>query len=151
MIKKIFFTLLIIFGFISVTLAHEHHPPHKGVLIVLGDEFAHLELAFDNTTGTLTAYSLDGEAENAIALAQKEIVLEITPAGGTPSDLSLKAVENPLTGETVGNTSEFSGQAISLKGAAEFFGVIESITTKGQEFKNISFNFPEGNDHDDKK
>ena len=134
---------------LSTAYAHEHHPPHQGVLIVLGKEFAHLELVLDKTTGTVSAYSLDGEVENAEPLKQAQIVLKITPKnGGAAFDLALKAVENPLTGETVGNTSEFKGQSDALKDLDKFAGVITAISTKGADFKDVAFDFPEGNDHD---
>lgn len=150
--RKIILTLFVIFGLVSYVLAHEHHPPHQGVLIVLGEEFAHLELVLDKTTGTLSAYSLDGEAENAVPLTQSEILFKITPKNGKPAfDLTLKAVENPLTGETVGNTSEFNGQSDALKGLDKFAGRIEAVKTKGQDFKSVNFDFPEGNDRDEKK
>ena len=148
--RIIAFTLLVVFGFINSTFAHEHHPPHQGVLVVLGEEFAHLELVLDSDKGVLTAYSLDGEAENAIPLDRQELVFKITPAHQASFNLSLKAVENPLTGETVGHTSEFSAQSDSLKGVKNFFAVIDSVTTKGQEFKDVNFGYPEGNDHDQK-
>ena len=150
--KKIIFTFLAVVGLLLNAFAHEHHPPHQGVLIVLGEEFAHLELVLDNTSGTLSAYSLDGEAENAVPLVQPQIVFKITPKNGTPVfDLTLKAVENPLTGETVGNTSEFKAQTDALKSLMKFAGVITAVSTKGEDFKNVSFDFPEGNDHDEKK
>ena len=52
------------------TAKHEHHAPHHGALEVLGDEFAHVELVLDEKTGRLTAYVLDGEAENPRALQE---------------------------------------------------------------------------------
>ncbi len=150
--KKIMITLIVLLGLLTnVYAAHEHHAPHKGLLIVLGEEFAHLELVFDSSTGSLTAYSLDGEAENAISLSVTEIDFQITPPGGQMFNLSLKAVENPLTGETIDQTSQFGAQTDLLKGLTEFHVVITEITTKGQTFKNIAFDYPEGNDHDEDK
>ena len=32
---------------------HEHTAPHGGTLVVFGDEFAHIELVLDQTTGKL--------------------------------------------------------------------------------------------------
>ena len=148
--RKIILTFLAVIGLVTSAMAHEHHPPHQGVLIVLGEEFAHLELVLDSSTGTLTAYSLDGEAENAVPLTHPEIVIKVTPPNGATFDLPLRAVENPLTGETVGNTSEFQGQADGLRGVEKFVGSIIAVTTKGQDFKNVSFSFPKGNDHDEK-
>lgn len=150
--KEMILTFLIVLGFVANVYAHEHHAPHNGILIVLGEEFAHLELVLDKETGTLSAYSLDGEAENSAPLNQQEIVFKIMLRNTTSAfDLTLKAVANPLTGETVGNTSEFKAQADALKGLSEFKGMIVDVVTKGQDFKDVSFDFPEGNDHDDDK
>jgi hypothetical protein len=134
--------------FSSVFAEHEHHAPHNGTLVVLGEEFAHVELVLDAQTGALSAYSLDGEAENAVPIVQNTIDLEITPKDMPAFDLKLAAVENPLTGETIGNTSEFRGQAEELRGLSKFAGVVLNIETRGQEFKNVAFDFPEGNERD---
>lgn len=125
---------------------HEHHPPHGGTLVVLGKEFAHIELVLDKTTGQLTAYALDGEADNAVKIAQPEIEIKIEK----PVSLivKLKAVENSLTGEKRGDTSEFAGQNDALKNLNDFDGEIQNIFIKGQQFQKISFNFPKGNEND---
>lgn len=150
--KKIVFILLVAFAVVSNSYAeHEHHAPHHGTLIVLGEEFAHLELVLDGATGTLSAYSLDGEAENAIPLTQSEIIIKITPQNDEQFDLALKALENPLTGETAGNTSEFKGQSETLKGISKFAGIIRAVVTNGQKFNNVVFDFPEGNEHNEEE
>src|ERR1022692_4220466 len=48
---------------------HEHHPPHGGTPVVLGDEAYHIELVLDASAGTLQAFVLDGELENFIRSA----------------------------------------------------------------------------------
>src|SRR5271157_4155067 len=85
---------------------HEHHPPHGGTPVVLGDEAYHVELVLDSSAGILQAYVLDGELENFIrsSAPSVEIVAEV---GGAPRNLVLAAVANPATGETVGDTSLF--------------------------------------------
>jgi hypothetical protein len=125
--------------------AHEHHPPHQGTLVEFGEEFAHLELVLDAKTGTLTAFSLDSEAEKAVRLKQPEIVISVTGVKGLES-ITLKAQESPLTGEKAGDTSEFSAQSDALKGVTVFDGVIKAINTRGTDFKDVKFNFPKGNE-----
>jgi hypothetical protein len=115
---------------------HHHTAPHGGTLIRLGDEFAHIELVLDS--GKLTAYVLDGHAENAVRIEQKSLRISIDGV-----DVDLAGVENPLTGEKVGDTSEFTGQ---IKNVPRFTGRIPSVTIKGQTFKDVSFTFPEGNE-----
>lgn len=125
---------------------HEHTAPHGGTLVVLGDEFAHLELVLDAETGKLTAYVLDGEAENPIRLEQEEIEMKIGAGGKDYLALKLKAVPSVLTGETAGDSSEFSVQSDRLKGIERFGAVITSITIKGKKFEGVEFGFPEGNE-----
>lgn len=128
--------------------AHEHKAPHGGALIVLGEEFAHVELVLDGPAGKLTAYVLDGEAKKSVRVKQKQIELRLRLAGkqAEPLAVTLKAVSNVLTGETEGNTSQFAGEAPALKGATRFSGAIAALTARGQEFKDVQFRFPEGNE-----
>jgi hypothetical protein len=132
---------------------HEHHAPHGGTLVVLGEEFAHMELVLDPGAGSLTGYILDGEAENAVRIGQEDIEITIKdtlPSGGESDKsgyaLILKAVANVLTGETAGDTSEFAVQSDKLKDVQKFDAVISVINIKGQTFRNIGFRFPEGNE-----
>ena len=97
---------------------HVHEAPRGGTLVAFGEEFAHLELVLDQGTGKITAYVLDGEAEKAIQIKQEELEIEIEKPKKLV--LTLKAVESALTGEKVGNTSEFSTQSDELKGLKEF-------------------------------
>ncbi|HTB81927.1 MAG TPA: hypothetical protein VK717_13670 [Opitutaceae bacterium] len=126
---------------------HVHHPPHGGIPVVLGDEAYHLELVLNAGSGTLQAYVLDGEMEEFIRSAVPSI--EITAAvNGAPQTLMLKAVANPATGETVGDTSLFEAQAGWLKTTKEFDAVLKSITVRGTTFSDVKFNYPKGNDTD---
>ncbi len=146
--------ILLALTFTSPSLsAHKHHAPHEGTLVVLGEEFAHMEFVLDPGTGSLTAYILDGEAENSIRIGQESIEVVISnsvpPEEGTGDSghaLTLKAVSNVLTGETAGDTSEFAARSDRLKGARKFTAVISVISVKGQTFKNIEFRYPEGNE-----
>jgi hypothetical protein len=120
---------------------HEHSAPHGGALVELGEEFAHIEIMLDAVTGTLMAYSLDGEAEKSVRIKQSEIEIIINNPSAT---IKLSGVSNSLTGETTTDTSEFWGQSNRLKGATDFDGVIKTITIKGKQFKDVKFNFPGG-------
>jgi len=124
---------------------HEHHPPHKGTLVVMGDEFAHLELVLDSETGRLSAYALDGEAEYAVRLKQAFIEIAVVLNNKTMI-LKLNAIDNPLTGETIGDTSEFTTQSPALKGVKNFKGSVLALDIRGKGFKDIVFSFPEGNE-----
>lgn len=131
---------------------HAHTAPHGGTLVILGDHFAILEIVLDSSTGKMTAYVLDGEAEKPIRLSQASIGILVlkpdTPPAGQPDGdlLILNAVANALTGETVGDTSEFCITSDLLKGKEHFEGLIQSVTIKGEEKKGTAFRFPEGNE-----
>jgi len=123
---------------------HHHAAPHGGTMVALGDHMAHLELVLDSQNGTLTAYILDGEASNAVRLAQPAIDIRLIkdPATKQGENLVLKAVANALTGEKETDSSEFSITSDLLKGTTEFSAIIQSVTIKGQEFKGVEFKYP---------
>lgn len=124
---------------------HVHAAPHGGTLVVLGDEFAHVEFVYEPAAGKLTAYVLDGEAESPIRLSQAEIPMLIsTEAPLNTVTLKLKPVASELTGETVGDTSQFEITSIFLENQERFGAVIKEITVRGQTFTDVSFDFPEG-------
>lgn len=125
---------------------HEHHAPHGGSLEVLGEEAAHVELVLDPATGGLTSYVLDGEAEKPVRVAQPKLVLKIEDLPGGPTTVELTAVANPLTGETVGDTSQFEGRSDKLKGATKFEGSLATITARGVKFDAVAIGFPGGNE-----
>lgn len=132
-----------LFLFVGSLWAHEHKPPHKGTLVEFGEEFAHLELVLDAKEGQLTAYALDGEAENAVRLSQKDIQIKIV---GSDKPLTLKGIASPLSGEKEGDTSQFEVVDEQLKGKTNFDGLVIAINIKGKDFKDVKFNFPKGNE-----
>jgi hypothetical protein len=126
----------------ATSAGHHHTAPHGGTLVALGDEFAHLEFVLDPTDGTLTAYVLDGEAENAVRLSGQPLDLSI----GENRTLTLEPVADELTGETVDDTATYRVTSEDLKGVEEFQGVLDSIDVKGQTFQSVSFEYPQGNE-----
>lgn len=122
---------------------HAHQAPHGGSLIELGEEFAHLELVLDTATGRLTAYVLDGEAEQAVRLAQSSIAMSLTvPEVLKPIDVTFAPVENALTGEKAGDTSQFVATVPALQGRKTFRGTVTAVTIRGQSFSAVRFEFP---------
>lgn len=146
--KKIAIT---VFALIASTalLAHEHHAPHKGSLQVLGEEFSHYELVLEPGSGRLTIYVLDGEAEKPVRVKQKQLTFKLAPRGSKakPVTVFAKAVANELTGEELGDSSEFEAIVPALKGAKAFDGVLVLGQVKGQSFKNLKIKHPEGNEN----
>ncbi len=118
--------------------AHVHQAPHGGLLVEIGAHQYNLEFVRDPVAGKLTAYALDGHAANFVRLAQPEIELSIR-RGDIGTSLVLKAVANPATGETVGDTAQFEGMAEWLQGSIPFDATVMSITFRGTTFENVRF------------
>lgn len=124
---------------------HEHIPPHGGTAVVLGDETYHVELVLDAAAGKLQAYILDGHMDNFVRVTAPVIGLEAV-VGGQTQVLELRATANSATGERVGDTALFEGQAEWLKHTPEFDGVLKGVVIKGTSFTDVKFNFPKGNE-----
>jgi hypothetical protein len=124
---------------------HQHVPPHGGTPVILGNEDFHLELVRDPAAGSLTAYVLDAHMAGFIRLPVPAIELAVQ-VGGRAEKLTLAALPNQLSGETVGDTSAFVAQAEWLKTTGEFSAVVPSLTIRGRTFTNVAFDFPKGNE-----
>jgi hypothetical protein len=131
----------------SAPAKHEHHAPHDGTPVVLGEEAYHLELVLVADEGKLQAFVLDGEMENFIRCPAPSFDVVATVAG-EKRPLTFTAVADPATGEKIGDTALFEAQADWLKTTKRFDAVLTSLTIKGTPFANVPFNFPLGNDHD---
>ncbi len=126
---------------------HEHAPPHGGTLVELGEELAHVEVVFDRDSGRLTVYLLDGHAEAPVRSTAPELAARVERldidgrplTGVAPVSLPLVAVASPLTGETPGDASQFSGTSEALRGHARLRGVIERVSVKGRSFEAVAF------------
>jgi hypothetical protein len=120
--------------------AHAHTAPHGGTLVEIGDHAYNLELLRDPASGKLTAWVLDGHAENFVRIKAPFLELVAMP-GGKFTPLSLAAVANPATNEKVGDTSQFEAQADWLKTAGSFSGIF-TIEIKGTKFEQVSYHLP---------
>lgn len=129
---------------------HVHLAPHNGMLVVLADHQAHLELVLDDQSGRLTVYLLDGECEKAIRIKQPALELKVSVVysaqQATPREftLSLLARENPLTGETVGDSSEFVVESPLLVGLKRFTARVARLSALGVEHEDLLIEFPQG-------
>ena len=122
---------------------HEHLAPHGGTLIALGDHQFNLELVHDATQGRLSAYILDAHAEKFVRIPLREFSL-IALVKGEREVLTMAAVANAGTGETVGDTSEFVAQAPWLKYKVAFDALIPALEIRGATFEEIRFAFRSG-------
>lgn len=119
--------------------AHLHTAPRGGTLVEVGEEFAHVELVLDSAAGRLTAFVLDGEAEASVRIAQPAIALTVRTDDGGSVPVELQAVSQPLTGETQGDCSQFSGVAPELVSNRVSSGSIAALTVRGRTFRDIAF------------
>jgi hypothetical protein len=123
---------------------HHHEAPHGGTLVELGDHAANLEFLLDASEGRLTMYALDAHAENPVRLDATAIPISITPRDGDPIEVTLQPRANALSGETVGDTSEFFVEDARLKTLQSAQILIPQITVRGVSFSSVSFAFPQG-------
>ena len=126
---------------------HAHQAPHGGTAVELGEEAYHLEFVLLAGEGRLQAFVLDGEMENFVRCAAPAFEVAATVAGEKRT-LTFVAVADPATGEKAGDTALFEARADWLKSTPKFEGVLTTLTIRGTTFTAVSFNFPDGNDHD---
>ena len=123
---------------------HVHEPKRGGMLVELGDHAANFEVLFESETGKLTFYAMDAHVENPVRLTATEIAITVDLRDGNPPlAISLAARENALTGETVGDTSEFVATDERLKGISAFAVSVPKVEMRGITFENVTFDYPQ--------
>ena len=133
----------------KVPAGHEHHAPHGGTPVVLGQEEYHVEFVLDAARSKLLAYVMDGELENFVRVAASSFDV-VALVDGSEETLTFRAVPSHATGETVGDTSLFEATATWLKTNLAFEGVVADLTVRSNNYSRVTFNFPKGNDPDAK-
>ena len=128
---------------------HVHTAPHGGELYELGPHGSgfNFEL-FLNQNGKLDLYVLDAHAENFVRIEQSDITISMTEDNSTI--LSLIAVTDSATGETIGNTSRFQSEK-SVKDLLPIKGRIKEILIGSSSYKDEIISFkgnPENHDHE---
>ena len=119
---------------------HVHEPLLGGQLMALGEHGSayNLELLIDENN-RFSVYILDAHAENFVRIDQES--LQVNLSDENKSSITLHAVADSATGETVGNTSHFQS-----KGKVEKFlplnGIIEIIEIGSKQYSEIEFAFP---------
>lgn len=120
---------------------HAHEPTRGGTMVELGDHVGNIEFVLDSATGSLTAYCSDAHAENPVRLKNESLKVAVAPAGSTPVEVSLAPIANPLTGETVGDTSQYSAVVDVLKGISTFEGSIAPLEYRGVQVETTRFTY----------
>jgi hypothetical protein len=118
---------------------HQHTAPHGGTLVEVGPHGSgfNLELILE-PEGVLQIYILDAHAENFVRISAESIVVELLDHNQSTSKIICKAVEDPGTGETLGNSSLFSSTQ-PISGFISTKANIAKLSIKEQVYKNISF------------
>ena len=125
---------------------HAHEAPHGGALVLLGEHGTgfHLEVILSKE-GILDLYVLDGEVEKFVRISQEELALQVTTKDSESQSISMTAVEDAATGESMGNTSHFQART-EMKEVENFEAVLSSIKIKGTVFEKVSISYPQGNE-----
>lgn len=128
---------------------HDHHAhSHKGEMIEVGEELAHLLLNLDDKTGKLTATVLDAAGKNEVPVAMTSLKLQFavgeTEKGKLPEfqDLELKAVE-----AKEGKAADFEGTSDKLKGVKKFTGVLANLKIGDKSVDSVPIKYPSDHHH----
>jgi hypothetical protein len=121
--------------------AHNHPAPHGGQLVELGEHGSgfNLELVL-HEQGFLQIYVLDAHVQNFVRISANSIDIEITDQNGTARIITCEPIEDPITGETVGNTSLFTSTE-RINEILPLQGVINKIDIMEFPYENVEINF----------
>ena len=121
--------------------AHNHPAPHGGQLVELGKHGSgfNLELVL-HEQGFLQIYVLDAHVQNFVRISANSIDIEITDQNGTARIITCEPIEDPITGETVGNTSLFTSTE-RINEILPLQGVINKIDIMEFSYENVEINF----------
>ena len=113
---------------------------------MLGDHVGHLEMLLDPEAGKLSVYALDGHAEHPVRLTAESLPVTLRLPDDSELAVVLEAVENPLSGETVGDTSHFEVEDEALQGLSTFHVMLPAFEFRGMTMEALHVPFPEGNE-----
>lgn len=88
----------------TLAAGHPEEGPHHGELIELGKEEYHAEMIHDDVAHKVTIYLLDFAAVHSVAIAERELTINVAVAG-KPQQFKLLAV--PQADDAAGQSSRF--------------------------------------------
>ena len=120
---------------------HVHVAPHGGELIELGEHGSgfNLELVL-HEQGFLQIYVFDAHVENFVRISANSIELEIPGENNSSKTIICEPIEDPVTGETIGNTSLFTSTTRVLYDLP-LQGTIRKLDIMEFTYENIEVNF----------
>ena len=127
----------------AVVPAHTHAAQHGGIAVQIGEEEYHVEFTHGETPDTLDAYFMDGEMEDYVRLAVASFGA-VAHVDGHDFPLEFRAVANPATGETVGDSALFEARADWLTAMPALKISVPSLTIKGHVHTDLSATLPGG-------
>ncbi len=121
--------------------AHNHPAPHGGQLVELGEHGSgfNLELVL-HEQGFLQIYVFDAHVQDFVRISANSIDIEITDQNGSEKIITCEPVEDPITGETIGNTSLFTSTE-RINKFLPLKGVINKIDIMQFPYENVEINF----------
>lgn len=127
---------------------HVHQAMRGGILMELGPHGSghNLELLLNNK-GEFEIFILDAHAENYVRIAQSTIELNLADNNRT---LTLNAIPDPATGETVGNSSLFRSSQ-SVENLLPIKAEMVNITIGSSNYLNTPLSFsgnPKSDNHE---
>ncbi|MEZ6014616.1 MAG: hypothetical protein R3F49_05855 [Planctomycetota bacterium] len=102
------------------------------------DVLAQLEVHLDASAGALSVYLVDADVTTFIRNTQESIVVTVHPEEGEPFDLVLRHVASDLTGESVGDSSQYRVEDARIQGWPYLSGEVSSIEVAGTTFNAVS-------------
>ena len=121
-------------------------PPREGTPVVVREHRLNIKLVRDAKAGLLQAYLCDGDFAKFVSVPETNFTM-LAKVGGREERAEFVRV--PAEGGGVKNQSWlFEARAEWVKTAEKFDGVIPTATFRGRTYKNITFPFPKGTQHD---
>ena len=119
---------------------HVHEPLLGGQLMALGEHGSgyNLELLIDEKN-RFSVYILDAHAENFVRIEQESLQVHLSDENKT--SITLDAVADSATGETIGNTSHFQSKE-TVEKFLPLKGIIQTIEIGSKQYSEIDFAFP---------
>lgn len=117
---------------------HVHQAPRGGLLVILAEETAHVELLLDRTRGRLDAHLLGPHAHTPLKSGQNRIWIELE-GGAENLRIPLEAQGNVLTGDRAGSTSHFAAIDDRLKSVGPLKGSLGTVEVLGRRFEGARF------------
>jgi hypothetical protein len=122
-------------------IGEAHQPQHVGEFLVAAkDHVANVGILPNFADGEMRVYLYDGCVEEYVRTDQVEIPITVNLPDGPRKFIAMAQANEALTGETIGDTSEFLVKDDALKGVEHVTGMIQEVNFLGARYTNLEFN-----------